>query len=120
MTVDIGSMTDGELAALAERIRQVLEGRAAVRRAREAAIKAVEAYAAAAGCTVAQAWRDLAPDDVIAPDEGAAAPEYQQPTGAHDAYAKGDMVTFQGRVYQSLVDGNVWSPLAYPQGWQMI
>lgn len=114
MTVDIGSMTDSELAELAEQIRQVLEERAAVAAARAAAIKAVEAYARAAGCTVAQAWRELAP----APP--APEPEYQQPTGAHDAYAKGDMVTFQGRVYRSLVDGNEWSPLAYPQGWQMI
>lgn len=45
-------------------------------------------------------------------------PEWVQPTGGHDAYNKGDKVTFQGRRYVSTIDGNVWSPAAYPAGWQ--
>jgi hypothetical protein len=45
-------------------------------------------------------------------------PEWVQPTGAHDAYNKGDKVTFEGQHYVSLIDGNVWSPAAYPQGWE--
>lgn len=47
-------------------------------------------------------------------------PEYVQPTGAQDAYNSGDRVSFQGRHYESLIDGNVWSPADYPQGWQLI
>ena len=45
-------------------------------------------------------------------------PEFIQPTGAHDAYKKGDKVTFEGKHYISLIDGNVYSPTAYPAGWQ--
>ena len=45
-------------------------------------------------------------------------PEFVQPTGAHDAYKKGDKITFEGNHYISLIDGNVYSPAAYPAGWQ--
>lgn len=45
-------------------------------------------------------------------------PEWVQPTGAHDAYNKGDKVTSEGDHYISLIDGNVWSPAAYPAGWE--
>ena len=45
-------------------------------------------------------------------------PEFVQPTGAHDAYNKGDKVTFEGKHYISLINGNVYSPTAYPAGWQ--
>ena len=46
-------------------------------------------------------------------------PEWVQPTGAHDAYAKGDKVTYKGKQYISLIDGNTYSPDAYPAGWEM-
>ena len=45
-------------------------------------------------------------------------PEFIQPTGAHDSYNKGDKVTFEGKHYISLIDGNVYSPTAYPAGWK--
>jgi hypothetical protein len=45
-------------------------------------------------------------------------PDWIQPTGSHDAYNTGDMVTFAELIYESLIDGNVWSPDAYPIGWQ--
>ncbi len=44
-------------------------------------------------------------------------PVWSQPTGAHDAYNTGDIVNYNGTLYQSLVDGNVYSPDAYPAGW---
>lgn len=47
-------------------------------------------------------------------------PDWVQPTGAHDAYNIGDRVTFNGQVYESLINANVWSPTDYPQGWQLI
>ena len=47
-------------------------------------------------------------------------PEWVQPTGAHDAYSKGDLVTFEGKAYESLMDGNTWSPTDHPAGWQEI
>lgn len=45
-------------------------------------------------------------------------PEWAQPLGAADAYNTGDIVSYNGAVYKSLIDGNVWSPEAYPQGWE--
>ena len=45
-------------------------------------------------------------------------PEWKQPTGAQDAYNKGDKVTFNGKHYVSLIDGNTWSPADYPAGWE--
>lgn len=36
--------------------------------------------------------------------------EWAQPTGAQDAYAKGDKVKHNGKVWESDVDGNVWEP----------
>src|SRR5690606_32907700 len=47
-------------------------------------------------------------------------PDFEQPTGDHDAYSTGDRVLFEGQVYESLVDNNVWSPRDYPQGWRMV
>ena len=47
-------------------------------------------------------------------------PEFVQPTGAHDAYNKGDKVKFEGKVYESLIDANTYSPDAYPAGWQEV
>ena len=44
--------------------------------------------------------------------------EWKQPQGAHDAYMKGDKVTYKSKKYESLIDGNVWAPDAYPAGWQ--
>lgn len=44
--------------------------------------------------------------------------EFKQPTGAHDAYQKGDKVKFNGNTYESLIDNNAYSPDAYPQGWK--
>ena len=47
-------------------------------------------------------------------------PEFVQPTGAHDAYKKGDKVRFNGKIYESLIDANAYSPSAYPAGWQEV
>ena len=47
-------------------------------------------------------------------------PDFVQPTGAHDAYQKGDKVKFEGKVYESLIDANTYSPSAYPAGWKEI
>ena len=46
-------------------------------------------------------------------------PVWSQPTGAHDAYNKGDVVDYNGALYESLIDGNVYSPEAYPAGWRV-
>lgn len=46
--------------------------------------------------------------------------EFKQPTGSHDAYTKGSKVTFEGKHYISLIDANVYSPTAYPAGWNLV
>lgn len=42
-------------------------------------------------------------------------PDWVQPTGAHDAYAKGDKVTHNSKKWTSDVDANTWEPGVY--GW---
>ena len=46
-------------------------------------------------------------------------PVWSQPSGAHDAYNTGDIVSYNGTLYKSLMDGNVYSPEAYPAGWDV-
>ena len=46
-------------------------------------------------------------------------PEFEQP-GSTNPYMKGDRVLFNGKVYESLIDNNVYSPEAYPAGWKEI
>ena len=74
-------------------------------------------------------WVSLTPANVWEPgvsgwrevvEEGSGAPEWVQPAGAHDAYQAGDHVMFEGAEYVSLIDGNTWSPAAYPQGWEIV
>lgn len=56
-------------------------------------------------------WLSKTPAGVI--------PEWVRPTGAHDAYQAGDKVLYNGQVYESVIDGNTWSPDEYPAGWKL-
>ena len=47
-------------------------------------------------------------------------PDFVKPTGAHDAYKKGDKVRYNGKIYESLIDSNVYSPDEYPAGWKEV
>ena len=50
-------------------------------------------------------------------------PAYVQPTGAHDAYHKGDKVTFNGKRYTCVAPDGVavvWDPDTYPDYWQEV
>ena len=47
-------------------------------------------------------------------------PEYVQPTGAHDAYKVGDKITYNGKKYECIFDGCVWTPDVYPAGWKEV
>lgn len=83
-----------------------------------------------------QGWADLGPigsttepeptpeepEPTPEPDEpqgGVTYPAWVQPTGGHDAYQTGDIVDYNGTLYQSTIDGNVWAPDAYPAGWKV-
>ena len=46
-------------------------------------------------------------------------PEWEQPDSTN-GYSKGDKVKYNGAVYESLIDNNVWSPDAYPAGWEVV
>lgn len=45
-------------------------------------------------------------------------PIWVQPIGAEDAYNIGDKITYNGEHYVSTINSNVYSPEAYPAGWQ--
>lgn len=50
-------------------------------------------------------------------------PVWKQPTEAQDAYMAGDKVWYPDKdttVYVSTIDNNVWSPDAYPAGWEVV
>lgn len=46
-------------------------------------------------------------------------PEWEQPDSTNP-YMMGDKVMFEGKVYESTIDNNIWSPSAYPAGWREI
>lgn len=45
--------------------------------------------------------------------------EWEQPDSTNP-YMKGDKVKYNGKIYESLIDNNVWAPDAYPLGWKEI
>ena len=51
-------------------------------------------------------------------------PEYVQPSGAHDAYHRGDKITFtDGKKYECISPEGVavvWDPVTYPTYWQEV
>lgn len=55
---------------------------------------------------------------VLIPDENVI-PEWQQPDSTNP-YMIGDKVSFEGHIYESLINNNIWSPSAYPAGWSLI
>lgn len=64
-------------------------------------------------------WIKLSADEEQVEEEPEI-PEFIQPTGSHDSYNLGDQVLFEGSAYESLIDGNTWSPGAYPAGWKLL
>lgn len=50
-------------------------------------------------------------------------PQYVQPTGSHDAYHKGDKVTYNGKRYICVAPEGVavvWDPDTYPDYWEAV
>lgn len=62
----------------------------------------------------------IEPEPKPEPEEPETYPEFVQPTGAHDAYQIGDRVLYNGKVYESTIANNAYSPDAYPQGWKLL
>ena len=66
---------------------------------------------------------DKTPALFVIPARPGEIPVWKQPTGAHDAYKKGDVVwypTLNSTKYESLIDANVWSPVTYAAGWRLV
>ena len=72
--------------------------------------------------TSQEAWTPIAAPSlwakVLIPDANVI-PEWEQPDSTNP-YMKGDKVMFNGQVYESAIDNNIWSPSAYPAGWTLI
>ena len=73
----------------------------------------------AAGASGKTNWEDKTPLEILADVNTALTTTWAQASGAHDAYQAGDIVNYNGTLYQSLIDGNVWSPDVYPAGWEV-
>lgn len=56
---------------------------------------------------------------VLADPTGENINEWVQPDSTN-GYMKGDKVKFEGNVYESVIDNNIWSPVAYPDGWKLV
>ena len=56
---------------------------------------------------------------VLIDPTGETIPDWEQPDSTN-AYMTGDKVRFEGVVYESTVDNNIWSPTAYPAGWKVV
>lgn len=46
-------------------------------------------------------------------------PDWEQPDSTNP-YMTGDKVKYNGVVYESIIDNNVWSPDSYPAGWKEV
>lgn len=57
------------------------------------------------------------------PEPGDEYPAYVQPTGVHDAYHKGDKITYKGKRYICTAPDGVavvWDPDTYPDYWEEV
>lgn len=44
--------------------------------------------------------------------------QYQAPTGAQDAYMKGEYIEWYGTIKKCIQDNTVWDPNVYPEAWE--
>lgn len=79
--------------------------------------KVLQAHSSQAGWTPVDAPSLFA--RVLAGQDGTEIGEWTQPDSTNP-YMTGDRVTFNGKTYESTIDGNVWSPADYPAGWREI
>lgn len=110
-TINLTGMETSELLNLSRRIEQEYSRRRVLEEAPAQAEGLAKNYLEASG-RLAEADAEGNPPVTV--------PEYIQPLGAHDAYPKGAYITFEGKVYKSLIPANVWSPTAYARGWEQV
>lgn len=56
---------------------------------------------------------------VLAGQDGTDIGEWEQPDSTNP-YMTGDKVIYNGKIYESVIDNNVWSPDVYPAGWKEV
>lgn len=56
---------------------------------------------------------------ILAGQGGTDVGEWQQPDSTNP-YNTGDRCYYQGVLYESTIDGNVWNPADYPAGWRVV
>lgn len=79
--------------------------------------KCLQAHTAQAAWTpvaTGSLWAQILPGQ-----DGTEIGPWEQPDSTNP-YMTGDRVTFEGHIYESLIDNNLWSPADYPAGWQLI
>jgi hypothetical protein len=64
-----------------------------------------------------QGWKLISEQESEVPSDEPTIPEWTQPDSTNP-YQTGDKVTYNGHIYESTVDNNVWAPDAY--GWSLI
>lgn len=72
--------------------------------------------------TSQQGWTPVAAASLFAKvliPEPDVVPDWEQPDSTNP-YQIGDKVRFEGHVYESVINNNIWSPSAYPAGWRLI
>lgn len=73
--------------------------------------------------TVQETWTPVdAPSlfaKVLVDPTGETILDWVQPDSTNP-YMTGDKVKFEGSIYESLIDNNIWSPTAYPAGWKLV
>lgn len=100
-----------------------IQARAELGEALAAIRPAIVAYAEATGKTVAQVFKDCSAifKELPEPQAGVIAPEPEpQPQPWRDGVPtpKGAQVIYNGEVYESLVEGNLYSPAIDLSGWE--
>ena len=59
-------------------------------------------------------------EPVVDPETGEIdIPKWEQPDSTNP-YMTGDKVNYDGVIYESTIDNNVWSPAEYPTGWKVV
>lgn len=113
----MGELTEGEMKRLLEQARGNAKPDDSYAPLADR-VKAIEEWETAIEERLSKLESGSSTDPGESEESGDKWPEYKQPTGAHDAYHVGDKITYNGKHYMCVLDGCVWPPDIYPQGWQ--
>jgi len=104
MSIDVTTLDDKQLASLLAACQAETDRRTAAANQSQALTEAALALDRA---LIAQ----------LVADNAMYGREWQQPTGAHDAYPVGSSVAWKGKVWESLIPANTTTPGSDPRWW---